>query len=222
MALFAGRDPNATRQSEGIGRGSSPFTEAMDAADEAIRKKDWDAAEKALKKAHLLFPDYIAADAPLRRLIDVYEEKGDREALKKALREQIDWVQNDFPSCERLAKILAEEKDWEGTAKLAHWSLGIDPFDIGMRQKLLEALEKSGKDRQALDALDQLARLDTPRAVDYKLRRAEALIRLKDLEGAKKETVGLLEATPHFWKAQELLLRIVENRPAEGSDAGGN
>ncbi|MCH8883095.1 MAG: tetratricopeptide repeat protein [SAR324 cluster bacterium] len=204
--------------------GSSPFTDAMREATLALDEERWDDAERELKEAHEAFPDYMAADAPLRRLIELYERLGKTEKLKAVLRQEIEWNQTDFPACRKLVELLRKEEDWAGAAEMADWALGIDPFDAPMRQSYLDSLLRSGDNTGALRVLSQLVAVDKPRATDYRLKRVEILIGEEEWPRARMEAVALLEDVPHFWEAQQMLLSIVEagqagpKVPAEPAD----
>jgi len=191
------------------------FNEAMRRANEAWQREDWAQAGAELERAHEAFPDYMGADAPLRRLIGLYEKTGQREKLKEALKREIDWNQADYPACQRLTALLVEEEAWEEAVRAADWALGIDPFDLGMRQTLLSGQLRIGDAEGAMRTLGQLAQLDKARAADYLLRRVQLLVEAERWEPARREAVALLERTPHFWEAQELLLRIDERRTEE-------
>ena len=197
---------------------SSPFTDAMRSARDALQSEEWDKAEAALKKAHELFPDYNGADAPRRQLISLYERQKRRDDLLAALRQQIGWNATDFPSCRKLVALLEEDKASSEIIPIAERAFGIDPFDVGMRRSALEAYRKTADKAKVLASLDQMLRLDPTHTVDYQLQRIETLCDLERWAEAEKETIQLLEETPYFWEAQKLLLRIVE-RDA-GSPAG--
>ena len=114
----------------------SPFTDALRKGTRALKEEKWEEAEQALKKAHDLFPDYTAENAPLRQLITLYENWGKRNELKQTLLREIEWNPTDFDACQKLIPLLVEDKDWKEVVRVAHWALGIDPFDIGIRRTL--------------------------------------------------------------------------------------
>lgn len=207
------RATSETMESQGWAAGESPFTEAMRKAAEAQKNKQWEEAELELRKAQGLFPDYIAADSPLRQLAGLYKKQGKREQFLEALREQVDTSPTDFPSYRELAELLKEDERWSDLADTAHAALGIDPFDAEMRQMLYLGLYRSGRLTRALETLGELAWLDPAKATDYSLQRVELLIERQQWETAKEETIALLEEAPHFWLAQEALLEILERPP---------
>lgn len=200
----------------------SPFTNAMREGAEAIKRKDFPAAEAALIRARSLFPDYMGGDSPLRLLAQIYDDRGDREKLLGTLREELAVNPRDFPTARRLAEILQQKGDWDGLIQTAEWAMGVDPFDAPMRRALAEGQIKSGKRVEALATLAQLIRLDPPRAVDYRLMRVDAWMELKDWTKARREVLELLEKTPYYWDAQRKLLEIAERNGKETADGNGS
>lgn len=190
----------------------APFLAALEKAALATKEERWDDAERELNIAKTYFPEYDGRDAPRRLLINLHKQTDNKEKLKEALLDQILFVAEDFNACRAYVDLMKEQGDWEEIARVAQWAMGIDPFDVPMRRDLLESLFKTGKDELALTELNRLAQLDPAHATDYQLDQVEAMIRLKRWDGAKESALALLEETPHYWRAQELLLRIVERK----------
>lgn len=191
---------------------NSPFTNALRQADNAADDEKWDETEKWLHKAYDLFPDYAAPDAPLRRLIRLYSRLDEQDKLEDALRKQINFNATDVPSCRRLISLLVEKGEWIAAGEIAQWALGVDPFDIDMRKLVLKAqLEELDADA-ALRTLSQLADLDAPHAAEYGLTRVKLLADGGKLDRAKTEVVSVLEQTPYYWEAQDLLLQIIDKK----------
>ena len=198
---------------------SAPFTDAMRAAGEAVDEQRWDEAEKELKRAHELFPEYAGKDGPLPKLAELYERLGRKKALEQTLRDLLDFDAADFGVCEKLVELYREENNWPELAKMAERATMMDPFDVSMRKTLLDAEVRTGNDTAALDSVARLAHLDSARAGDYGVQRSEILMRLEQWEPAKEEILAVLEETPHYWKAQQLLLSIVERDKGDDANA---
>ncbi|MBN2326350.1 MAG: hypothetical protein JXR73_04285 [Candidatus Omnitrophica bacterium] len=190
---------------------SSPFTDAMKEGDLAMRKKRWEDAERHYENAFRLFPDYTGAHAPLRQLTTLYEQTKRRNKLAETLWRRVNWDSLDFEAGQRLISYHQEEEDWDSTAKAAQFALSIDPFHLPSRQALFEAYKGLNQLQQALRESEKLMALDSSRKIDYQLERIQILLRLDDLQRAKTETLLLLEKHPHLWKAQEMLLKMVES-----------
>jgi len=190
--------------------GPSPFQEAMLDATRAIDRKQWDDAVKSLEEAYTLFPDYTAADAPLFQLINVYSQTGNGDKLVETLERVIAEHSTPFSAMNQLFTIYQNRKRWDDVIRIAELAVGINPFDIEVRKALLAGQRETGENEAALTTLAHLAKLDTARDIDYLLERARLFADLGKWGEARTETLGILERTPHFWDAQEQLLRIVD------------
>ncbi|MCH7910035.1 MAG: hypothetical protein IIB38_10505, partial [Candidatus Hydrogenedentes bacterium] len=188
----------------------SPFTDAMTEAEDAIEAEDWEKAEEALLRAYALFPDYGGRDAPLRRLSRIYKNLDRRDSYRETMEQLVKASPQELDATIELLALYQQEEDWPNVVAQADWALGIDPYSPKLYRALVDALVKTQRGYEALDALRVLTHLDSAKASDYHLQRAEILAELKDWEPAKREVLLLLEELPHYWKAQELLLRIVE------------
>lgn len=191
----------------------SPFTNALQAANSATGDEAWETVETELWKAHELFPDYQERDAPLRQLITLYDFKGEREKLKETLEKQLDLNPTDMPSVRRLAALYLSEENYAKAGEAAEWGLGIDPFDADLRKILVKGqLHRKDIDGAVL-SLAQLAETDAPHAAEYRLHRARLFQEAGDTESARREALHILERTPYYWQAQQLLLEIVDPEP---------
>ena len=213
------RRPGAVRELMPWLVNGAPFTDAMRSAAEAVDEQRWDEAEKELKRAHELFPEYTGSDGPLPKLAELYERLGREQALKQTLRDLLDFDAANFGACEKLVTLYREENNWPKLAEMAKRATRIDPFDVSMRKALLDAYIQSGNDTAALDSVSHLAHLDPARAGDYGVQRIEILMRLEQWEPAKREILVVLEEMPHYWKAQQLLLSIVERDKGDDTNA---
>ena len=197
------------------GRPSSPFTDALTEAEEAVGAEDWERAEEALRRAYALFPDYRGSDAPLRRLAQLYKRLDRPERYLETLESIAQSSPQELDTTLELMDLYRAEDDWQGVVAKADWALGIDPYSPEIYRTLVEALVKTQRGDEALDALGVLTHLDSGKASDYRLQRVQILRDMRDWEPAKREVLLLLEELPHYWKAQELLLQIVEDGAAE-------
>jgi tetratricopeptide (TPR) repeat protein len=203
-------DKNPFAEDDDEEEGPSPFQKAMADATRAIDRKQWNDAVKALEKAHALFPDYSAGDAPLFQLVHVYTQSGNGDKLVETLERIIAEQATPFSSMNQLFSIYQNRKRWDDVVRVAQLAIGINPFDIEVRKALLAGQRETGDTDAALITLSQLAKLDASRDIDYLLDRARLLGDLERWGEAREETLGILERTPHFWEAQEQLLRIVD------------
>ncbi len=190
--------------------GSSPFTDALKRAQAAIEKENWDAAIPALEEAHALFPDHTGADAPLRQLADVYRRMEHDEKRQRTLERILYWSPAELDAAKELVTTYTKQRNWEKVAQTADWAIGIDPYNVELHRSYSDALIKINRGEDALDSLSIVAHLDPSRATDYRLERVEILGTLGRFDEARSEVIRTLEDVPHYWKAQELLLDLVE------------
>ncbi len=203
-------DKNPFAEDDDDDAGPSPFQKAMATAARAIDRKQWDGAVKSLEEAYALFPDYAAEDAPLFQLMHVYSQSGNGDKLVETLERIIAEHSTPFTAMTQLCSIYQNRQRWDDVVRVARLAIGINPFDVEIRKALLAGQRETGESEAALTTLAHLAKLDAARDIDYLLERARLLADLGKWDEARTETLGILERTPHFWSAQEQLLRIVD------------
>ncbi|MFB3785935.1 MAG: hypothetical protein ACE15F_06150 [bacterium] len=192
----------------------SPFTDALRHAEQAWRERRFDDAERCYLEADSLFPEYTGENAPLQRLINLYEEQDKTDQLKNALRRAIGRNATDLSACKKLLALHRQAEEWDAAVEVAREALGIDPWDVEIRKILLEGYIRTGDLERALIVANQLTRIDAPHRTDYRLTRIDLLGKQGRWEQAKRENILLLEEYPHFWQAQQSLLSIVERTGA--------
>jgi len=188
----------------------SPFTDALKGGQEAAQAGDYDKAIELLNEAFEMYPEYQGQNGPLRQLAAVYKEQGATAKYVETLERILDHDTTPFGPAMALAEHYAEQGAWEDVLRTARVGFAIDPFDVRVREHMLEAAIALGETDAAIHALGDLAYLDETRSTDYQLKRARLMAESGDSSRAKAETIALLEELPHFWEAQELLLEIVE------------
>jgi len=186
------------------------FHQALQEAELAFEKQDWEVAESAFWKAYKLYPDYQGPDAPLQRLATLYAEQGRATDLEKALSEAAFGSETAYWACLALAELHSKNSQWEALAKVASRGLDIDPFDLAMNRMTLLALEKTKNTKAQLGMLQKLVLLDKDRSTAYRIQRIDLLITMGSTKTAKKETLELLEEMPSSWEGQQRLLRLAE------------
>ncbi len=194
---------------------SSPFTDAMKLGTDALSESRWDEAESEFEKALKLFPDYSEGNGPLDHLIALYDRSGKKDQLMEALEKKIGMDSTAYPACTKLIDLFKNDENWPEVVRVADWTLGIDPFDVAVRESLLEARLNLGQQEEALELLSELAILDPAHAVERRVKRAEVLIQGENWPQAKREIIALLEERPHYWEAQKILLEIVDRSPGK-------
>ena len=188
----------------------SDYAAAMQLIQVAMSEENWDAAIKAMEKAHDLFPDYAGADSPLRQRAALYKKLGRDEEYENTLREIVAWTPRELDAALTLLKRYEAAGDMERAMEMADWALGIDPYDPAIYRVYVKALLESDDFSRAMEPLNVLIALDEANEVDYRLQRARLYARQEEYPVARMEVIQLLEDMPHYWGAQELLLEIAD------------
>ncbi len=190
---------------------NSEFREALDAGKEAVEAKNWVEAERFFLKAHALYPDYIAEDAPLRLWVDAGMARGDPGwHHRKALKKLVEWDATAHEACLVLSEFYVEDKDWAAARAVLNRALAVRPFQVEILARRAEVHEMLANWDAAIADWRRLIYLDVPGRAAHRLNLAEALAKKGEVKAAKAEVLALLETMPHFWDAQQLLLQLVE------------
>ena len=188
----------------------SVFKMVLADGDAAAKRGDLSAAEKAYLSAYELYPDYVAEDAPLRRLVALYDVDKDREKYIASLKRLVAWDATANDACVKLATLLIEDGDAKAAKEVLDRAFAVHPFQVGMLQQRTLAAQEMGAFELAQGDLKKLIYLDAPGRATYQLNLARLLAKQGFTNAAKAEVLALLETVPHFWDAQQLLLDLVE------------
>jgi tetratricopeptide (TPR) repeat protein len=169
-----------------------------------------DAALVPLERAVALAPMATGIDSPRGLLAAIAQEQSDQE---RAMRELELLLQHDQTSLEAARQLaaLAEEADDEDRMNLAYDRvIGIDPFDpvphlaIGRMALARGDAVTSIREFQIALAADPVDRVSA--YCDL----SESYLMAGEFENAKRSVLAALEMAPTYERAQELLLRVVE------------
>ena len=166
-------------------------------------------AEGYLKKAQLLFPEFVeAAGNPYQALMEIYlEEKREDDALA-----QIEaWIrldENAAPPLIRAAEIFRTRKSWAETARMLELSIYINPYDLSAHSMFGEAATETGNWPAAVAAYQVLVGMNPADPAGAHLNLARAWLGHGKKQEAKRETLRALEIAPGFPQAQDLLLKL--------------
>ena len=174
---------------------------------------DAEGAVAALERAAALAPMATGMDSPRGLLAEIAQAQGDRE---RALRELELLLQHDETSLEAARQLaaLAEEADDERLMTVAYDRVvGIDPFDPVPHVALGRmALARGDADTAALEFTVALAAGPVDRVSAWS-DLAESHLLGGRLDEARRAALAALEMAPTYERAQELLLRVVEEGP---------
>lgn len=188
----------------------SVFKMVLADGDAAATRGDLAAAEKSYVSAFELYPDYVAEDAPLRRLVRLYDLDKNRKEYIASLKRLVAWDATANDACVQLATLLLEEGDAKTAKGVLDRAFAVHPFQVAMLKQRTLAAQGMGDFDGAQGDLKKLIYLDAPGRATYQLDLARLLALNGQKEAAKAEVLALLERVPHFWDAQQLLLDLVE------------
>ena len=189
----------------------SAFRQKLEAGERAVAAKNWDDAERFFLEAHALYPDYAAADAPLRQWADASIARGDPMWQREALKQLVKWdVTAPHDACLALSAFYVQDEDWTSARDVLTRALAVRPFQVEMIARRAEAHAMLSDWDAAIADWRRLIYLDAPARADHRLNLAKALAKKGAVTAAKAEVLSLLETAPHFWAAQEMLLQLVE------------
>jgi cellulose synthase operon protein C len=174
-----------------------------------LRKQKLNAeAERFLKKAQTVFPQYVEPGNPYQLLGEIYTElKREDEALAQ----YIAWSRMDGNAKEpllRAAELYRARKDWASAIRMLRLSVYIDPYDRDVQKKLGDAAMEARDWPAAITAYRVLAGSKDPDPARAHYDFAQALMAAGETQEAKRETLRALEIAPTFTKAQQLLLKL--------------
>ncbi|HEY5061192.1 MAG TPA: hypothetical protein VII52_06625, partial [Gemmatimonadaceae bacterium] len=178
-----------------------------------------DAAIPLLEKARALFPEYGGDDSPYALLSAAYERKGDKRKQADVLATWSSLTETNSKVLLALANVLDSLGDVRGAAGALDRAMFINPFDMGMHQRLALLAERAGdkpmvvRERMAIVALGPVDRADAL----YQL--AVAQHAAGDDVHARTSILRALEDAPNYARAQTLLLTLYDARVRPGTPA---
>ncbi len=187
--------------------GEGAFALALARGDSALAAGDLDRAEAAYLAAHALYPDYAAAAAPLRRVAAMYEQ-GPPEKYMAALERIVAWDPQAHAECMQLASLLMEQDKAQSAAVVLARAAAIIPFHVPLVAARAQALSAAGQWDDAVEQWRLLLYMDPARAVQHQLELARSLYAQGALAAARRQVLSLLEKTPRYREAQQLLLEM--------------
>jgi cellulose synthase operon protein C len=177
------------------------------------QEKDLPAAEKPLKKALALFPEYIGPGSPYGILSRYYLDSG-RE--NEALTLMAAWAKYDEKAIDPLrktAEIFLRAKNWAQAVRLLDLSVYIDPYESSVFSQIADAAIESGDWQEAVSACQVLVALNAGDPAGAHFNLARAYLGAGRRQEARRAILKALEIAPSFQQAQELLLKISGVQP---------
>lgn len=185
--------------------GDGAFELALARGDSALAAGDTSRAEAAYLAAHALYPDYDGEDAPLRRAARVYVE-GAPEKYITALHRVVAWDPQAHAECLELASLLLARGNAAEAAAVLSRAAQVIPFHVPLVAARARAANAAQRWGDAVEQWRLLLYMDPARAAEHQLQLARALYAQGAVAEARREVLTLLEKTPRYRLAQQLLL----------------
>lgn len=178
-------------------------------ATQLIREKRWQAAEAPLKKMIELYPEDGGGNNPYAPLAAVYRELGDTKQERATLEKLVALTADNVDALSRLMELTLQAEDWAATLKFGERLLEVNPMRPTPYRGLATAAQRTGAGQQAIAAWRALLLLDPidPAEAHYQL--ATLLHKAGELAAAKRQALEALEEAPRYRAAQRELLAIV-------------
>jgi tetratricopeptide (TPR) repeat protein len=171
---------------------------------------DGEAAARHFKRAIELFPYYTGEGNAYEVLADIYEKKGDSAAAASVLELLVNQDETNLNALKRLLALRLAQNDHARALEAVRLSFFVSPFDPGAHARAGELLLGQGDARSALSEFQVALLLRPPNEAEASYNVARAFYALGKTTEAKRAVIRSLEAAPSYEKAQELLLKIVE------------
>jgi tetratricopeptide (TPR) repeat protein len=173
-----------------------------------FKKGEFDEAEKYLKRAKKLFPEYGGKDGPYWHLAQIYRSRENLERAEEELSRLVSINEKHYDAHLELASLKDDQGDEAEAAEILERALYIYPFEAPVHRRLAELYGGLGqhpkviRERKALVAIEVVDRAQ----VLYEL--ALAYFESGDPAGARRELLRALEIAPNFDDGLELLLKL--------------
>jgi tetratricopeptide (TPR) repeat protein len=187
-------------------------------AAQLMEQRQWQAAQAPLKKLIELYPDNGGGETPYIMLAKSWRELDDAKQERAAL-EQLAAVNADnLDAFSRLTELAFQAEDWPAVLKYGERLLAINPLRPPTYRWLATAAQRTEDDPVAIAAWRALLALDPidPAAAHYQL--AVLLHKTGDLPAARREVLKALEEAPRYRAAQRELLSIVREMSSNAKD----
>ena len=182
---------------------------------EVLRKEgDDDGALRAFEKAAALVPMAIGDDSPNAQIAEIALKKKDTARAIKAMQDLETW---DFDNAEVARKLagLMKQSGIQDPAQLRpvyQRIVQIDPFDPEANAALGRAAMQMNEPAEAIRAFKAVVALKPVDPAMAYTDLAESYFKTGNRAEARKQTLAALEIAPSYERAQDLLLKITENK----------
>ena len=169
-----------------------------------------DAAQAAFEKAVTLAPMATGGSSPHVPLAEIALERGDRVRAVEHLEAHLEHDHRDIEAARQLAALAEEAGDERRLQRAYELILELDPFDAVPHQALGRLALARGDHALAVREFEVTLAVGPVDRVSAHVDLAESYFLDGRSDAAKREVIAALEIAPTYERAQELLLRVVE------------
>jgi tetratricopeptide (TPR) repeat protein len=173
---------------------------------------DKDHAIEQLRRAEELFPFYVGQGNPYMELADLYAAAGNKEQETKALLALTNVDDTASEALKRLATLRSKDGDRKNELDVLQAGFYISPYDPALHKLAGDAYLEEGDTMGAIREFGVEVGLNPTDAAAAHYDLARGLAAAGKLKDARTEVLRSLEIAPEFDKAQELLLKLNDNK----------
>jgi tetratricopeptide (TPR) repeat protein len=186
----------------------SDFILQMRAAAAAWDSSDMESAEKFLKRAQDLIPEYAGGDSAYWHLANLHAQQGDVDKAIDQLRRMIAINADHYDAHVKLARMLQAQSEPSEAADVLARAIYIFPYDPTLHENLAKLYETSENWKMAARARASVVALAPVDMAEAHYRLAYAHARAGDHGAARHHVLRALEIAPNYYEALELLLEL--------------
>jgi tetratricopeptide (TPR) repeat protein len=179
---------------------------------DAVNAGKWEEAVEPAQRAAQLYPEHTGSGSPHLLLAQSLEKLGRRAEALAALesyRRAGGW---DPTALRDLARWLDEAQRTQESTEILRALNYADPLQPAQHTELGERLLAAGEPGDALREFEVLSVLSAHDPAPARFGAARAQLALGEREAARRSVLDALAAAPHFKPAQQLLLKMIEER----------
>ncbi|NIM73305.1 MAG: tetratricopeptide repeat protein [Gammaproteobacteria bacterium] len=186
----------------------SNFMLQMRAAAAIWNSTNAESAEKFLKRAQDLIPEYAGEDSAYWYLAELYAQQGDVDKAVDQLRRMIAINADHYDAHVKLAAMLKMQSKFSEAADVLARAIYIFPYDPTLHEDLAYLYETGGRWQLAARARESVLALAPVDMAEAHYRLAYAHLRAGDAGASRYQVLRALEIAPNYHEALELLLEL--------------
>ena len=176
-----------------------------------FKEESFEEAKVHLEIADTILPDYSGYPSPPLVLSQIYERQGNETARIAQLKRMMENQQHDYDSAVLLAKLALSEGNTEEADYYVQRALSVSPYRLDVHQVSAQIAALTENAPMAVREFEVLVTLDRNDPVEARTNLAEAYMNNGQTQEAKRNILTALEIAPSYLRAQQVLLKAVDN-----------